>query len=207
MEAIEILRLSTELQTGFIGRLSHESALSGLMTDIVDKTTALLHASAVSIFTVTPDHRAVQQAGSGYQKPFNLMNDVRVVPAREVPENPEPGQELGITGWILSTGKPLMALMHGDLAAHRHYGKRPQADEEIHIRSFFGIPIRGLDGQTIGVLKAERRLGDNEVPPGPFSAQDELAAEMMARISGRCITYLAMAGKGHEDDAITAWAR
>ncbi len=178
------------------------------MDVIVERTAKALEASACAVFTIGPEDRATQLAGSGYQKPFNGKSDVKVLPAKHVPEEPARGEELGLTGWILSTGKPFLASGPEDVRRHPHYSARPQPpQEQIDLQSFLGVPIRGLEGEVIGLVKAERRLGDPEVPGRAFSEQDQLALETVARVASRGITYLNVARKGKETQAITAWAR
>ena len=212
----DIVRFTTELQSDLIRSLGGQSDLATIMTEVVEKTAQALRASACSVFTIDPGRdRATQCAGSGYQKRFSGERDVCVLPANEVPEKPAPGEALGLTGWILSTGKPFLATSQEELAAHPHHSGRFDSvqlpETELQLQSFLGVPIRGLHGEIIGMIKAERRLPDLEDMMGsraaPFSVEDELALETVARVASRCITYLEMVRTGHAIDAIAAWAR
>jgi signal transduction histidine kinase/CheY-like chemotaxis protein len=205
-----------DLQAHLIRKLNKETDRSLILAELVEIISKTLGASACSIFTIDPgDNRATQQAGSGYQKQFNGKRDVVVVPANQVQEKPERGQELGLAGWILSTGKPFLAETPSELSNHPHHSGRFDSDqvpsEKLEIETFLGVPIRGLRGEIIGVIKAERQCSDGRCtprnPPIPFSVEDELALETIARIASRFLTYLTMAKDGKEGDAITAWAR
>lgn len=208
---IDILKTSTDLQSDLIRKLESNSIVTEMMTMIVNKTHDLLKASACSVFTIDPSgRRATQIAGTGYQAPFNLKHDIKVVPASQVQESPNDGNVLGLTGWILSTGKPFLARTPEEVTNHPHYGRRLQipGQEIILLQSFLGVPLRGLHGEVIGLIKAERRLPEiGERPIASFSVEDQLALETIARVASRCITYLEMAAEGKEIEAITAWAR
>src|SRR5689334_11515469 len=107
---VRILGASIDLQTRFIRLLNGSPDLDEVLGEIAETTAATLQADACTIFTVDKAGRtATQRAGTGYQSGFNGLNDVRVVPAREVRLQPGDQEKLGLTGWILSTGKPLLA--------------------------------------------------------------------------------------------------
>lgn len=208
---IDILKTSTDLQSELIRKLNTESVITEMMTTIVDRTHDLLKSSACTVFTIdSSGDRATQIAGTGYQAPFNLKHDVKVIPASLVQENPDNNAVLGLTGWILSTGKPFLARTPEEVENNPHYGKREQipGQKTILLQSFLGVPLRGLHGEVIGLIKAERRLPESsERKIAPFSVEDQLALETIARVASRCITYIEMAAGGKEIEAITAWAR
>lgn len=215
-ETNEASHVPTTLQVDLIRTFTKDIDLSSVLANLVEKTASILRASACTIFTIDKaGDRATQRAGSGYQKQFNGKNDVKVIPANEVPERPEPGQELGLTGWILSTGKPLLAESPSDLHRHPHHSGRFDQiqlnDQNLEIETFLGVPIRGPRGEIIGMIKAERqRVASSKSPwlsADPFSVDDELVLETIARVASRLFTYFDMAREGHEANAITSWAR
>jgi CheY-like chemotaxis protein/GAF domain-containing protein len=212
---VDVLNTSADLQSSLIRNISGSSVLDSILRDIVTQAAGVLRADACAIFTVDqPERRrATQRAGTGYQEPFQGAQDVRVVPDSQVRESPEPGDELGLTGWILSSGKPFLAHSPEELRGHPHHSGRfdhlqsPEGD--LLVGSFLGVPIRGLRGDVIGMIKAERRLFTQNKPSEAFSVHDELALESIARVASRCIAYHAMAREGPEAEAeaVTSWAR
>jgi GAF domain-containing protein len=204
-----------EVQTSFIRKLTSDLTVEQLMDEVVSKVAELLKPDACAVFTRDRQNgHAVQRAGWGYQQRFTGEHDVRVIAAKDVPDEPEPGQELGLTGWILSTGKPFLARTAAELHAHPHHSGRFDAVQmpgrELVLGSFLGVPFRGPRGEVTGMIKAERRLagpGESEaVSAEPFAEEDELALAMIARVAGRAIMYLEMARRGEESEALTAWA-
>jgi GAF domain-containing protein/AAA+ ATPase superfamily predicted ATPase len=211
---LDVLKVSTDLQSDLLRGLRVQSRLANMMTQVVGKTHQALNADACTIFGIDPGGKsATQLAGTGYQEQFNGKGDIRVVPADRVPDEPEEGQELGLTGWILSTGKPFLARTSQELAEHPHHsGKRngiQTPGQVLRLQSFLGVPVRGLHGEIVGVIKAERRLAGDESGDvqKAFSIGDQLALETLARVASRCITYQEMAQEGQEKAAVTAWAR
>lgn len=208
---IDILKISTDLQSELIRNLNTQTDLTDMMAKIVNKTHDLLKASACSVFTIDAPNRdrATQIAGTGYQAPYNGYHDVQVVQVSQVDESTEKGIRLGLTGWILSTGKPFLARTPEEIRNHPHFGRRKQIPgQEIWLQSFIGVPLRGLHGEVIGLIKAERRLSESgNRSINSFSVKDQLALETIARVASRCITYQSMAKEGQEIEAITAWAR
>src|SRR5271157_1543889 len=210
-----VFRQCVEVQTSFIRSLTSETTVEHLMGEVVSTVAKLLKPDACAVFTADRQNgRAVQRAGWGYQQRFTGERDVRVVPAKEVPDVPEPGSELGLTGWILSTGKPFLARTPEEFLAHPHHSGRfdkvQLPDRKLLVTSFLGVPFRGPRGEVTGMIKAERRLADpgesQTGPTEPFAEEDELALAMIARVAGRAVTYLEMAQRGEEIEAVTAWA-
>lgn len=210
---VKILRASIELQTRFIRLLNGNPELDDVLAEIAETTAVTLQADACTIFTVDAEGRtATQRAGTGYQSGFNGLRDVQVLPAREVKEQPDDNEKLGLTGWILSTGKPLLARSPEEVCQHPHFAHREQIeDEEILLRSFLGVPVRGFQGKIIGAVKAERRVREvdstTEEGGAVFSVDDELAMETIARVASRSIVYLEMSRQGMAAAALTSWAR
>jgi signal transduction histidine kinase len=203
MEAREILRLSTDLQSRLIRGLSSESSVEEVMAVIVETATKALEASACAILTVDQGRRmASQRAGPGCYEPQTWRHGVKPISPEEPAREPAPGEKIGIDSWILSTGNPFLARTPEELARHPQY--RPEGNE---VRTFLGVPIRGQEGDVVGLIKAERRLGDGTVPAEPFSGQDELVLETIARVARRCNTYIRLAQRKRQAEAVTAWTR
>jgi signal transduction histidine kinase/CheY-like chemotaxis protein len=214
----DISRVSADLQSEFIRSLDRPIDLAGVLDDLVERAEKVLRADACTVFTIDVlRERAVQQAGSGYQRQFNGKDDIHVLAASAVSELPKKGEALGLTGWILSTGKPFLARTAADFESHPHHSGRYDdiqlPGEHLRIHSFLGVPFRGLRGEVVGMIKAERRVTDRSVPGTgsssgtSFSVEDELALETIAIVAARCITYIDMAQRQQTAQAITAWAR
>ena len=102
---MDILKLSTDLQSNLIKKLSPESTLRDMLNIIVGRVAEVLETSASTIFLIDEeDGTATQRAGTGYQRQFIDKAQCQVVPTDKVPDKPESHQKLGLTGWILSTG-------------------------------------------------------------------------------------------------------
>ena len=204
-------RLSVELQCDLLRDLSPTSDLNSTLTKIVDRVAEVLQANACSIYTLDADgNSATQRAGTGYQERFVNEARCRVVPSGQVPDTPADEQKLGLTGWILSTGKSFLAETPEELATHPHrlgiHDPRQLPEEELRLQTFLGVPLRGLRGEVIGLLKAERRASE-DAPVAPFSVHDQIVLESIARVASKSLVYMEMARTGELDPAITAWAR
>lgn len=213
-----ILQTSVDIQSALIKDLNPQSSLVNMMDEIVEKTATYLDASACTIFIVNQGQgNATQLAGTGYQKQFNGKTDVPVIPLDQVAEEPEEDEEIGLTGWILSTGRSFFAKTFEELRQHPHHSGRrdylqiPGYGSFLTLKSFLGVPIRGLHGEVIGLIKAERLIPkdkkESDTNIKSFSVQDQLALETISRIVGKSITYHEIAGKGCQEEAITAWGR
>jgi signal transduction histidine kinase len=212
MNPTKTSKSATRLQAEFIRGLSKSTEVKDVLGKLVRETRDLLEAGTCTIFLVDPGRRrATQAASAGYQTEHTGKNDVGVVAPSEVEDQPRPGSELGLTGWMLSTGMPLLAGSADEVRGHPHYAGRPQSSAgDIQLRSFIGVPFRGLYGEVIGVIKAERALpaeGEASDPVGPFSPQDQLILETMARVAARCVIYLDMSRGSPHADIATAWSR
>ena len=208
---MNILKLSTDLQSVLIRNLDCSAGRTNMLTTIVDRVSRDLDTSACSIFIIDPGRQtATQRAGTGYQAPFVNEGRVPVLSADLIPENPQADEKIGLTSWILSKGKPFLAKSPEELLDHPHHsGKRDAVQipgEELRIQSFLGVPMRGLHGEIIGMIKAERREEPGKVGV-PFSIQDQLMLETSTRVASKCISYLEMAQAGQEREAVTAWSR
>ncbi len=182
--------------------------LCDLLTFIVEKIAShdVLRASACSIYLIDPSgRRATQQAGTGYQRAFVGKATFPILNASEVSAHPRPQDKIGITAWILSTGKPFLAETPEDLRAHPHHTGKHDVDQlqgqEFRVGTLLGVPIRDLRGEVAGLIKAERCK-----PCTPFSLSDEVLLETAARIASKCLVKTKMVEDSSTDQATFAWA-
>ena len=208
---MDILKLSSDLQCELIQELCLEADIAGMLTRIADQTSEVLRASACSIFTLDPGGRtATQRAGTGYQTQAINMARSRIVPADRVPIAPAPDEKLGLTGWIMSTGQSFLAETPEELIKHPHRSGEHDPEqlpgEELRLQTFLGVPLQGVRGEIIGLIKAERREGKTGVVAS-FSTHDQIVMQTMAQIASKCLIYWQMAQDGRADQAVTAWAR
>ena len=208
---MNIQKLSADIQCHFLRTLSSESKREEMLKYIADQVMSILQASACSVYIVNQDNRtATQRAGAGYQSRFVNQAVCKVVPEDQVVENPALEQRLGLTGWILSTGKSFLARSPEELKDHPH--RRGQHDPdmspdlELRLQTFMGVPLRGMHGEIIGVIKAERRLTP-ALETKPFSVIEQIVLETVARVTSKCLSYLEIARSRSIDAALTAWAR
>jgi GAF domain-containing protein len=148
---------------------------------------------------------AHMHAASGYQQKYVGVAQARVLEPGKVSDEPREGEKLGVTGWVISTGRAFLARSAAELLAHPHHSGQydpVQLPSFKPVTTFLAVPLRNLTGQIIGALKAER-LG-SEVP---FSVEDQLVLETLARVAGRCIIYEQEVRHDSLDAAITLWAR
>ena len=223
---MNVLKLSVDLQCRLIRDLSPNSDAERMLAFIVERVGADLAASACTIYTIDDGGQtATQRAGTGYQG-GGIGTRTRVVPPDQVIERPEEDQKLGLTGWILSTGKSFLAESYDELARHPHRlgtldpemlraeAGADQPTQELRLATFLGVPLRGVRGEVTGLIKAERRerLGEKVAP---FTVHEQILLETAARVASKCLAYLEMAAEGCGSDsadaaldrAITAWAR
>lgn len=212
--ASEFLKISTKLQARLIRELFERKPLMELLEKITAEVGAeseVLEADACSIYLVEEGGtggrpgKARMRGASGYQKDYINVAEARILDPDRVPEEPEDHERLGVTGWVLSTGRAFLARTSEELEAHPHWsGKFDQAQLPVSkkVSTFLAVPFRNLAGQVIGLFKAER-LGSGK----PFSIEDQLMLETLARVAGRCIVYEKEARHASIDTAITFWAR
>ena len=203
---------SADVQCHFLRTLSEQTKRDELLKYIVEQVMLILEASACSIYIVDEDPRtATQRAGAGYQEKFVGIATCQVVPENQVDLNhPEPGDKLGITGWIHSTGKSFLARTPEELLAHPHrlgiHDPDMSPDSPLALQTFLGVPIRGKHGEIMGVIKAERRY-DPALAGQPFSVEQQIILETIARMTSSSLGYLETSRTRSVDAAITAWAR
>ncbi len=203
---------SANIQCHFLRTLSSQLEQDEVLQYIVEQVKIILEASACSIFIVDKGGTtATQRAGDGYQRNFIGSAKCEVVQEDQVDDNPsKPEERLGITGWILSTGKSFLARTPEDVFNHPHrLGTRDpdmSPDRQLRLQTFLGVPIRGLHGEIIGAIKAERRY-DPLFPIQAFSVEEQIVLETVARVTSKSLGYLETARTRSVDAAITAWAR
>lgn len=188
---------------------SYENIESTLLQAIAEFAHDKLEANACSIFVTTDSFgdNAVQLAGTGYQ----ILNESEPAPQAPivlpecVDENPSQESKLGVTGWILSTGLPFLARNHDELTKHKHHLGR--TGKPGYVQTFLGVPIRGLEHEVIGLIKAERwaktKKRANDIPP--FSYRDECILSNLALATARCLDYLRTSFDGNPQLAINGW--
>jgi GAF domain-containing protein len=211
---VDILRLSTELQCKLLYHLtaSSPSDLPTMLDEIVRHTADVLKASACSVFIIDSEgSSATQLAGTGHQAAFAGAK-CKVLPADQVPDAPEEDEKLGLTGWILSTGRSFLAQSPEELEQHPHRTGRHDPAQlpagHLRLQTFLGVPLRGLYGEVLGLIKAERRQDEQtDEKTESFSITDQIVLETVARVASKCRVYLGIAESGRLEDAITAWAR
>jgi GAF domain-containing protein len=223
---MNVLKLSIDLQRRLIRDLVADSHEREMLNYIVGQVGEALVASACAIYTIDPGgDSATQVAGTGYQRE-GVGSRVPVVSPDRVVEKPAPQTKLGLTGWILSTGKSFLAESYADVSNHPHWlgvhdpemlganaGAR-QPGQNLRLATFLGVPLRGVRGEVIGMIKAERRERPG-APEKPFTVHEQILLETVARVAGKSLAYDQMAGEGRTagvarpalDRAITAWAR
>jgi GAF domain-containing protein/AAA+ ATPase superfamily predicted ATPase len=204
-------KCSADIQCHFLRTISTEMGRDEMLQYIVEQVQVILEASACSIYIVDEDGKtATMRAGEGYQRSFIGVAKCDVVPENQVEKDPESENRLGITGWILSTGKSFLACKPEEVVNHPHrlglHDPDMSPDRKLRLQTFLGVPIRGLHGEIIGAIKAERRY-DPVLATQPFSVEEQIILETVARVTSRSLSYLETAHDRSVDSAITAWAR
>ncbi len=210
---MSILRLSTDLQTDLISKLTNQADVRSLLDFLVDRARKALNADACSVYLEDPQPRqskeriATMRAASGYQQYAVGKAVCAVLQPYEVIPNPGDDEKLGLTGWVMSTGKPFLATSANDLFGHPHWSgkfdQKQMPEQELRLATFLAVPLRDLHGKIIGVLKAER-LDDSNT--NQFSVSDQIVLEALARVAARCIVYAEDAQRESSDAAVIAWA-
>lgn len=211
---MNILKISTDMQSNLIRELSSDSTVTDMLKRVVNQTAEVLRASACAIFITDPGgETATQLAGTGYQEQFVNISQVPVIAADLVPARPTEEEVLGLTSWILSTGRSFLTQTPEDLKQHPHYSGKHDPEQlpggELILQTFLGVPLRGLRGEVIGLMKAERRVEAGKTEQ-PFSINEQITLEMAARVASKCLVYLDIAQQEHSREAIMAkmrWAR
>jgi GAF domain-containing protein len=195
-ESFNLLKIITGLQSRLIRKLSEKISRKVILDEILEDAENLLNTDACCIYLtdmeewVDKNKRfARMEAGRGYHKQW-IGSVCDVLPPEIVPKRPDPNQRLGLTGWVISTGLSLLAKHPTDVTSHAHWlGKYDDLQlpgQDLKLAAYLAVPVRDLEGQIIGALKAERLLGKR-----PFSVQDQVTLEALARVVGRSISYLA----------------
>ncbi len=211
-EKLSAQKHSADIQCHFLRTLSPQLNRDEVLQYIAEQVQIILQASACSIYIVDEDRKtATQCAGDGYQRQFIGKAKCEVVPDDEVDENPPIfDKRLGITGWILSTGKSFLARTTEEVIKHPHrlgtHDPEMSPDSRLSLKTFLGVPIRGIHGEIIGALKAERRC-DQSSTTLVFSVEEQIVLETIARVTSKSLNYLKTARTRNVNSAITAWAR
>jgi GAF domain-containing protein len=210
--ATNILRLSTDLQSELIRKLIIDSDLYNLLDSIIAKAGEVLQADASSIYVLDPqvgpegNKVATMRVARGYPSYIDAIGKAQctVIPSQDVPNQPGDDEKLGLTGWVISTGRSFLAKSPDDVFLHPHwsgkYDDLQMPQKKLRLAAFLAVPLRDPRGRVIGALKAERVEGKDT-----FSVEDQIILETMARVAGRCITYVKDAQQGFANAAITSW--
>jgi len=229
---MNILRLSTDLQSELIKNLAAQADLTKqpnylvkMLDSIVAKASEVLKADACSIYLIdnhmsehNGERQATMRAATGYQEIAVDKAICRVLPAEKIPRY----SKLGLTSWVISTGRSFLAESPDKLVQHPYwsgeYDKDQLPDAQLKPAAFLAVPLRSPQGQIIGALKAERlpnsstAIVNKQIAPETlahsntvFTVNNQIALETLARVAGRCITYIDNALSGQLDAAITAW--
>jgi GAF domain-containing protein len=208
-----ILEQSATLQTDLIDRLRKGNCTRREMLQLIsDKVSDVLKADACAIYIIEKQNsKAFQRAGTGYQRQFVDQAQCRVVPADQVAENPGAEKRLGLTSWILSTGKVLLARSPEEITQHPHHSgifdQEMLNDKAKTVMTFLGVPYY-MHGEIVGLIKVERCAVSSKGVKS-FEVEDVILLETMARVTGKFLTYFEMVKKGHRhrENALVAWTR
>ncbi len=218
-ESFSILQISTKLQSDLIRQLNVHASLESMLDTIMQQVELQLRPDACSLYILenhahldAEERVARMRAARGYHE-VGLKKGAScrvILPGRVVARPADPKDKLGLTGWVISTGLSFLAKSPEAVITHSHwrgeYDAQQLPERDLKLSAFLGVPIRDLQGRIIGGLKAER-LEEHD----PFSIQDQITLEAMARVAGRCITYYENANKGDDftggiDAAIVSWS-
>ncbi len=223
-----VLKHSTDLQSELLkllvkavaycreGRLGQVDAACPLSPDVrqdmlnavLHKVQELIHSDSCSIYIKDSESRATMRAALGYQADDVDQASCAVVSADSVENDPGKAERLGLTGWVISTGRSFLAGSPRDVVTHphwrgdyeRHHNQEPQETAGA-LAAFLAIPLRDWRGHVIGALKVERK-GSRE----SFSVENQITLEALGQVAGRCISYVADAQNSPAGAAITSWA-
>lgn len=179
-----------------------------MLDEILAKVEELLKTDACSIYIKDSPVQATLRAARGYQKSKIGKAVRKIVPTTSVKDKPTDDERLGLTSWVISTGRSFLATSPDDFFNHPHWSGTfdKHLGDEIYekqkrIAAFLAIPLRDSRGQVIGALKAQRFE-----PNASFSVEDQITLEALGQVAGRCIAYVDDALNGPIDAAITSWA-
>lgn len=226
-DRINVLKLSTDLQAELLknfvdltddGREKKKDETEGnlllirekMLDAVLVKVEELLATDACSIYIKDSPVEATMRAARGYQKPRVGTSKRAIFSGNNVKEKPERDERIGLTSWVISTGRSFLATSPDDFFNHPHWsgefdkstddeGDLPHSKRTL--AAFLAIPLRDSRGQVIGALKAQRTL-----PNDPFSVENQITLEALGQVAGRCIAYIEDAMNGPVDSAITSWA-
>jgi GAF domain-containing protein len=179
-----------------------------MLKDILIKVEELIKTNACSIYIKDSPTQATLRAARGYQEQKVGKAVRRIVSATNVAEKPKTEEKLGLTSWVISTGRSFLATKPEDFFNHPHWSG--QLDKllgnEIYeknkpITALLAIPLRDSRGQIIGALKAQRSTLNDF-----FSVENQITLEELGQITGRCITYVDDAQSSPVNEAVTSWA-
>ncbi|MCX6880484.1 MAG: GAF domain-containing protein [Verrucomicrobia bacterium] len=197
-----IRRLAGAIDSGFAEHNEKEIE-KGFLDEVVKLATGQFKAAACSVFTIKRwgDDRgvAVMAAGTGYHSENVGKIEYDIVPAKKVVEPPSDGERLGLTGLVISTGRPFLFNSVDELASHPHRLSKG-VPEDCKVAAFLGMPLRSPGGTVIGMLKAERLEGAK-----PFELDEQIQLEAIAQMTGRGIFHLRDTVEKASESSVVAW--
>ena len=224
-ELTDVLKLSPDIQIDLLKKLVEHTDKSvkkandsldaellkvreHMLNDILLKVEELLKTDACSIYIKDTTNQATLRAARGYQEIKIGKSKRKIVSSTNVTDKPNEKAKLGLTSWVISTGRSFLATKREDFLNHPHWsGKLDEhLGSEIYEKrkptaALLIIPLRDSRGQVIGALKVQR-FTTNDF----FSVENQITLEALGQITGRCIEYIDDARLGSVNAAITSWA-
>jgi signal transduction histidine kinase len=155
----EILVKTSNAVVGVFSVIDLQERVVELCKDVFD-------AEACSLFLFDENREHLwMMAARGYSAKF-IGRTARFASRDQVVENPTTDDEkLGITGWIASTGRPVMSNSASEHRAHPHWRgvhdiEQFGPDKSVH--NFYGVPLKMSEDEVIGVLKVEGKREEGE---------------------------------------------
>jgi signal transduction protein with GAF and PtsI domain len=214
--SLNILKISTDLQSDLIKKMTTQATLVEMLDQILVSIEKPLDIDACAIYIVDnidlddPSRKiagiATMRSARGYQRDAIGRAECHFVPSDKVSAQRGPDQKLGLTGWVISTGRSFLAETAKEVFDHPHWSGKYDALQmpgcELRLSTFLAVPIRKHGGRVVGVLKAERLEGK-----AAFTVENQIVLEAMACVAGRCISYGEYIHARCRNSAVTSWAR
>jgi signal transduction histidine kinase len=157
-------------------------SVSELQNRVVELSQRIFDAEACSLFLMDEDRKQMHMtAALGYAERF-LGHSAPFVPRHQVVKNPtSDDQKLGLTGWIASSGQPVMANSIKELKSHPHWRgvyDIAQFGPDKSVHNFYGVPLKVAEDEVVGVLKVEGKQVDGKFQP--FTQDDAHIFDILA---------------------------
>ncbi len=146
------------------------------LENLINRFHSTLDCEAASLYVADrTGMRFELRAATGYSKPLLDQGGLHY----------EIGK--GITGWIAQSGKSFIAHSFKELRSHAHWAGKFDAPQwgggRGQAHSFLGIPLKQANGEVIGVIKAENKIGGDHA----FTDRDMAIAESFAELATMAI--------------------